>query len=57
MVQGLSGGVENTPDSVFMLQKRLARIREQHDDFNFFFSRLDPFLILSSELLLKSFEC
>ena len=28
----------------------------QYGDTNFFFSRLDPFLILSSELLLKSFE-
>ena len=46
MVQGSSGeGVENTPDSIFALQKRLAGINEQHDGFNFFFSRLDPFLV------------
>ena len=46
MVQGLSGeGVENKSDSIFALRKRLVRINEQHDDFNFFFSRLDPFLV------------
>ena len=46
MVQGSSGeGVENTSDSIFALRKRLAGINEQHDDFNFFFSRLDPFLV------------
>ena len=46
MVQGLSGeGVENNSDSIFALQKRLAGINEQHDGFNFFFSRLDPFLV------------
>ena len=28
-----------------------------YDGFNCLFSRLDPFLVLSSELLLLSFEC
>ena len=58
MVQGSSGeGVENNSDSIFALRKRLVGINEQHGDFNFFFSRLDPFLVLSSELSLLSFEC
>ena len=45
MVQGSSEGVENTSDSIFALRMRLAGINEQHGDFNFFFSRLDPFLV------------
>ena len=54
MVQGSSGeGVENTSDSIFALRKRLVRINEQHDDFNFFFSRLDPFLFCRVNFVVK----
>ena len=46
MVQGSSGeGVENTSDSIFALRERLDGINERHGDFNFFFSRLDPFFV------------
>ena len=46
MVQGLSGeGVENIYDSIFALRKHLAGSMNNHDDFNFFFSRLDPFKV------------
>ena len=55
MVQGSSGGgVENTFDSIFALRKRLVRINEQLDVFNFFFNCLDPFLVYRMNFNLPS---
>ena len=55
MDQGLSEEeVENASDSFFVVMNiSWSRSMNWGDDANFFFSRLDPFLVLSSELLLE----